>query len=202
MNRELIVSLQHFLEQVPELVSMYESKSMHFPEKVKEWCIGCENTLKKHNKPQVAEIASLRGDIISTERGAKDPAIQFEKKLTKSKSVSGVAFLTLKKGQHVLHGILDPLNSRMEEARSMVRQVLALADQSGILFQIKNGNNGMTENPVAIWQILASNKELRSGLNSVLIHTTYPEALYLLAENYASWPVKQNPAESRNKSSN
>ncbi len=78
---------------------------------------------------------------------------------------------------------------KMEKARTLIKQVLELADQRGLLPQYGNLDGLEFTTALALWNELAKVQDIRLKLNHILNIVSYAEALNLMAAVLAQWPA-------------
>ena len=198
MKIKLVDELQSLLEQVPDLVNKYESIDFTFTESLKRWLSSGEKLLISHHKPQVSELAGLRGNVVAAERGVYESSFAFNPRMPKRKAAAAIAIFSLKKAQEILQVMLHPIVENVEESRALIKQVLALSDQKGILAQFRMAENEVTNSVLALWNNLAAIEDIRIGLNRILMLVSHAEALFLMEEILEEWPSYSLNEENKN----
>lgn len=164
----LALELQAYILDIPSLVDLYDKKDPTFVEKLKQWFIKCEEVLLRYNKPQTSQMATLRGEIISATRGYFDPCFNISSEsLSKRKASLSLAMFCLKRAEEILTGLVEPFEKQQEEARSLIRQILLVAIQNGMLASFWTGYNGQIAQIQNLWNQLIQYEEIKHGLNQV-----------------------------------
>jgi hypothetical protein len=189
MKIKLINELQVLLEQIPALINKYESDDSSFPEASKQWLRCGEKLLTTYHKSQVSVLAGLRGSIVAAERGVYESSFAFDPKIRKRKASAATAVFSLNKAQEILQTILNPVIGEVEEARTLIKQVLVLADQKNILTEYMEATDAVTKNLLTLWSNLSKTEDIRVGLNRILTLVSHAEALKLMEETLHEWPT-------------
>lgn len=74
----------------------------------------------------------------------------------------------------------EPPAKNIEKARTLIKQVLALADRKGMLPEYYRADGSSRNTLVALWNNLAAKEDIRTRLNHVLTLVSYAEALMLM----------------------
>lgn len=159
---------QIHLEKVSELVDMYSKNEPFFLSKLKEWLAKTEEYLQIEKRPELSRIASLRGSIISAERGIFEPDFAIPAKTPKRKAGAAIGMMCLNKAQDVLNEILLPVKQAEAEAKDTISQVILVSDQNGILHEFWKDKALNSQNIIAYWQGLTQINEIRVGLDKAL----------------------------------
>ena len=187
MKIKLIDELQVLLEQVPALVNKYESNDSSFPESSKQWLRCGEKLLTTYHKAQVSVLAGLRGFIVAAESGVYEPSFALDPKMRKRKASAATAIFSLNRAQEILQSVLNPVVVEVEEARTLIKQVLVLADQKNILAEYMEAADEVTNNLLTLWYNLSKTEDIRVGLNRILTLVSHAEALKLMEEILYGW---------------
>ncbi len=189
MNKQQKDDIQVLFEQVPILINRYESHDSGFVEATKRWFREIEEILKRNKAPQVSELASMRGMITAAEDGIRDPSFIVEQGVRSSKIPAAVASISLKRAQEILNMMMEPFNRNLDEAQTIMRKIMVISGQSGILIPFYN-SNGELKIPVAdIWRYLVEVANIGDGLMRVLSLISYEDAVCLMAECLDSIPL-------------
>lgn len=182
MRTKIIEEIQYLFEQVPNLINKYESQEPTFVEFVKKWFKEAEELLRIQKIHQVGELAGLRGTIEAAESGVYDDTFFVEPGLRPSKVTAAIASLSLNKAQDVLNRVLEPLNRKLEEAGKIIRSIVVISGQLGIIARYSDSAGGLTISVEEFWKQLAAMENIRDGLMQVLTLVTFPEAIYLMKQ--------------------
>ena len=154
----------------------------------RSWLTDAETVLTKHNHASVSRLAGLRAVLDTAREGVFDQSYTIDSRLSRRKASAAVAALCLHEAQDTLHGLLGPLMEKQEEALSLLRQVIAHADQLGLLHEYYGGDPPGGGDVTLLWKRLAGNSEIRPALNRVLAEVLYAEALRILTAALEAWP--------------
>ena len=189
MNKQLKDDLQVLFEQVSVLINRYEAHDPGFVDSVKRWFRDVEAILKKYEVPQISELAGMRGMIIAAEDGVRDPAFIVDPGVRSSKIPAAVAAISLKRAQDILHMVMEPYNRTLDEAQKIMRKVLVISGQSGLLIPFYNPD-GSLKVPVAdLWRYLVEVANIGDGLMRVLSLISFEDAVCLMAECLDTIPL-------------
>lgn len=187
MKTTLAYELQLLLKQLPDIINKYESKNSAFTQSTKLWITSCEKLLTKYNKPQVSELAGLRAIIIAAERGNFESSFVVNAKMSKRKNASAIAAFCLNSGQDILQSLLKPLLAKGEEAKDLMKQILAVANQTGLLDQYLSTESLEINQLHFLWKSLQAKEDIRAGLNRVLTLISYNCAINIMKEILDEW---------------
>ena len=183
----IALELQTFILDVPKLVDLYDQKDPGFLQKLKQWFLECEDILQRYNKPQVAQMAVLRGEIISAERGYVDPYFQINNEKSKRKASLALAMFCLKRAEEILTEMVEPFNKQQEEAKNLIRQILLVANQNNILCSFWENYNGQIGQVQNLWNQLMQIDEMKHGLNQVKSLIPANFAWHIMNEILTEW---------------
>jgi hypothetical protein len=129
LNLEEIEAL---LLKVPALVKRLEERDPEFVLAVKLWLGSAEDVLGKNGMSQTAEVAVCRSGLITAERGfAEDGAAQTKIGARAFKEVRASQLLA--RATEVVAEAIRPRRVQIEEAGRIMLQVVAVADQLGLV---------------------------------------------------------------------
>ena len=172
--------------EVPRLIQQYEERDYRFLSSVNSWLLRCEACFADKQAMQASQVASLRGRLIAAGRGIFEPDFASSVNLKKSKMVDLVALQAIQSSQDILITSVRPLEERLNEAELIILQLIALADQKGLVSHdlIEHARDGATRE---IWHTFAQYNDLKSGLNKVLTFVSFDDALMLLEKHLRLW---------------
>lgn len=186
MNKQQKDDIQVLLEQVPVLISRYEAHDSGFVEATKRWFRDAEEILKRNKAPQVSELAAMRGVIIAAEDGIRDPSLIVEQGVRSSKIPAAVASISLKRAQEILNMMMEPFNRSLDEAQSIMRKVMVISGQSGLLTPFYNPDGALKIQAADIWRYLVEVANIGDGLMRVLSLISFEDAVCLMTECLAA----------------
>lgn len=184
----LIKGLHLLFEEVPILVNKYESRDSDFTFAVKKWLSNGETLLTKNKRPEVSELASLRGTIIAADRGVIDPSFSIDIKLRKGKATRAVTLFSLHKGQSILRSVLDSLIDDAKEAETIIKQIIALAGQNGLLIEYFKNRKPGRQDLKSLWPFLAKTEDIRVGMNRILTLISFDDLVTFTETVLDGWP--------------
>lgn len=185
---QLIKELQVLFEEVPFLVNKYESRDSDFVLVVKQWLSKGEDLLTRNRRPEVSELASLRGIITAADRGIIDPSFSIDSKLRKGKAASAITLFSLNKAQGILQSVLGVSIEDVKEAEMLIKQIIALAGQKGLLGEYFKKPKTNKQNLRSLWTILSKTEDIRVGMNRILSLIPFDDVLVLTETILAGWP--------------
>lgn len=174
MKHSLIDTYEDLLKQsllIPELVTKAAHKDLSFLENLNQWLLDTEEIMKKHNISKCSEIAGLRSKIIATSY-AREP------KVSKRKRLFSVATSIIYDAQSTVLSSLEPMESRIEEARNSIRQLLGVAYQA----DMANPNMDFNQMVQTLWATFSTHEQLKGAVASILVLVNRSDALRILAE--------------------
>ncbi|OGU30648.1 MAG: hypothetical protein A2057_00570 [Ignavibacteria bacterium GWA2_35_9] len=125
-NMEEIHSL---LLNVSSLMKLYELRDSSFVGSVKNWLAMVESILQKNRLPVTAEIAGMRGSIISSEKGEIPPGVNLSKRVTKRKITELVAEHAIQSAVETLSKAISNDLARIRNAEARIFELVILARQ-------------------------------------------------------------------------
>ena len=143
--------------RVTDLVASYEQLDANFAQQVKDWLSQMERTLTASRIPFATELAVLRGNIVSAERGAMPPDLIVRGTPSPRKIVGMVAFNALRKGEEIVRNAVRPMAVQAGEGEDIIRQLVSLARQTGLI---------PADEPIAAdeaWRRISQSPELRNA---------------------------------------
>lgn len=160
--------IEQRLSGVPALVDLHQRRSAHLEGEVKEWLEKMEKTLENNRLSVVGQVSALRGELISSERSShvNGNGNGNGKRITrKDRQATAI---------HLLRGAVDIVSSaiakdqdRIEDARRLCRQLVAVAAAKGVIQPYLNGQADRTEVLRACWKALGDDNDLKPGVVNV-----------------------------------
>lgn len=174
MKQSYINIYEDLLKQsllVPELVTKSANKDVSFLSSLNQWLINTEKIMKDNNIAKCSEIAGLRSRIVYV-------TYSVDSKISKRKRQFSVATSIIDDAQATVLSTLEPIYSRIDEARSAIRQLLGVAYQANMI-EINLDFNQMIQK---LWSSFLSHEQLKGAVASLLVLVNQSDALRLLAE--------------------
>ncbi len=174
MKHSYIDTYKNLLKQcllVPELVTKAAHKDLIFIESLNQWLLNTEEIMKKHNISKCSEIAGLRSKIIAA-------SCAREANRSKRKRLFSVATSIIYDAQSAVLSVIEPMESRIEEARGSIRQLLGVAYQADMV----NPNMDFNQIVQTLWATFSTHEQLKGAVASVLVLVNRSDALRILAE--------------------
>lgn len=142
--------------RVTQLVDAYERGEPSFADDTKRWLMEMQEALTTGRIPFASELSILRGNIVSAEQGAVPPDLVLRGQPSPRKLRALVAFNALRKGEEIVRTATRPLAIQIGEGEDIIRQLVALARQNGVL------SEDDTDAPQA-WARIVATPELRNA---------------------------------------
>jgi hypothetical protein len=156
----------------PDLATQAANKDTHFVVNFIKWLLDTEEVMRKYNIYKCSELAGLRSKIIYI-----DNTIEPKKGSKRNRQLLA-ASAALYEAQSTVLNVLDPIEHRIKEARSAVRQLLGVAYQANML-TLSTDFNQMIK---TLWITFLTHDQLRGAIANILVLVNKPDALRLLAE--------------------
>ena len=151
--------IQGMLLRVPELMDSLEERNPSFPGSVKEWLTQAEQILISNRLAVAAEVAVLRGVLISAERGVIPPGMAFSTRTTVRKIKDASAADVLRKAEELISRAISADAVRFAEGEKLTQQVVAVAQRKGLIPATPRLGNH-TEILKATWQAIIMDPDL------------------------------------------
>lgn len=158
--------------QVPAIVSKATQKSNNFVEALEQWLLKTEEVMEKNRIIQCSEIAGLRSKIINAQYTSEIASNK------KRKHVHSVAVSIVYDAQSTLLAILEPMETRISEAREAIRQLLGVAYQAEMIDVTLEFNHILN----TLWQTFSTHEQLKGLTSKVLVYVDKNDAMRILAE--------------------
>jgi hypothetical protein len=184
-----IVNLEEItskLLQVPSLVNLQETRDPNFANNVKQWLSELEKILENNRIPAAGSVASLRGVLISAERGAIPAGIEFQGRATGRKIREATAADVIRQASDLVSNVIKRDQERIAEAERITRQLVALAKTKGLIREHPHNNN-LADSLKHIWRTMSADPDLSQGTASVEGLIGPNDALIILDRTITSW---------------
>ena len=163
VNLEEIDSM---LLRISSLIDQQEQGDTYFAENVKAWLSKLEKMLESNRMPVAGTVATLRGLLISAERGDLPPDVAFYGRPTRRKIREATAAHVVRQTGDLVSNVIQRDRERVREAEGITRQLVALATAKGILPELSRGKDH-TDLLKAVWRTLSTDPDLASGTVTV-----------------------------------
>lgn len=174
-----LAEIDRLLLEVPSLVQLQERKDVRFPESVESWLQRLEQVLENNRLAIVSNVATTRGELLSTREGWIPPQTAFLGRPTKKKIRRATASSAMESVNQLLTSTLGMDRLRLSEAERLCNQVVANAKASGV-FPVEVGGRDETEFLHGIWSRLLGVPDLRAPLSQIEGLVGRADALVLL----------------------
>ena len=156
MNLE---EVQGELLRVPGLIHELEGRDPSFVGSVKAWLTQAEQVLISNGLAVAAEVAVLRGVLISAERGVIPAGMAFSTRTTMRKIKDASAADVLRKAEELISRAIGADAVRFAEGEKLTQQIVAVAQRKGLI-PITPCVDKHTEMLKAIWQAMIMDPDL------------------------------------------
>ncbi len=151
--------IQAMLLRVPGLVHELEERDPGFVGSVKAWLTQAEQVLINNRLAVAAEVAVLRGVLISAERGVIPPGMTFSTRTTMRKIKDAAAADVLRKAEELIFSAISADAVRFAEGEKLTQQIVAVAQRKGLI-PVTPCVDKHTERLKAIWQAMNMDPDL------------------------------------------
>jgi hypothetical protein len=176
----IIDLLKSKLFEFPGLVDSLKSKEYNFLELLETWMKETETILKNNRISECAVIAGYRSKIIA-------PLFTESQKLSTKKRQLEVASEILFELQHTVMSVIKPYETKVNEARDLLIQLLSIVKQSGAIKYSEQVD--FQEFITSIWQLCSTHEQLKPGTVKILTLISLIDSLRIIAEeiNLVEW---------------
>lgn len=167
----------HLLMETPRIVDSLSTKRPQAVDDFMDWLKKSEKILEEYNCPQVAELASIRSQLLA---GGYRGATRKEQQLA--------ACELLPQAQRVLQLMHDDAVKPIEEARKIVAPLLEAVAQSGaVTFDKKVGFQSFVEQ---VHHLLSQHDQLKVNMVPVNATLSHSDRSWLIADmiELDNWP--------------
>lgn len=151
--------IQGMLLGVPSLIHAFEKRDPNFVEAVKAWMTRAEQILVSNRLSVASNVATLRGILISAERGVLPPGLVFSGRTTARKIRYASAAEVLRKAEEVISDAIRADATQLDEGQRLARQIVSAAQRKGLISSTPIANNH-TETLNAYWNAMITDHEL------------------------------------------
>jgi len=169
----IIESLKSKLLEFPVLVDSLKNKDYNFLELLETWMKETETILMNNRISECAVISGYRSKIIA-------PSFTETQKRSVKKRQVQVASEILFELQHTVVSVIKPYETKVNEARDLLLQILSAVKQSCAL---KYTNQTVFQEFInSIWQLCSTNEQLKPFTVKILTIVSQNDALRIMAE--------------------
>jgi len=164
-----IVNLEEITDmllRVPSLINLQENKDTNFIPEAKRWLLELEKILERNKIPAAGAVASLRGVLISSERGAIPVSIEFQSRATGRKIREATAAYVVRQANDIVSNLIRKDQERISEAERITRQLVSMAKAKGLIREHPYQDN-FAERLRVIWRMMSADQALSQGTQSV-----------------------------------
>ena len=183
MNLE---EIQSILLRVPVLIRELEARDVSFAGSVKTWLTQGEQTLSNNRLTVAAQVAALRGVLISAERGAIPSGMAFTKRATLRMIKDAAAADVLRKAEELMSSAINADAARFAEGEKLTRQIVAVAYRKGLTLVAPDVGTH-SERLKTIWQAMTRDPDLVSATTH-LIGLVGPHDVLILLDRMLPTP--------------
>lgn len=162
LNIVNLEEIQSILLLIPALVDLQQQRDSDFVEEVKNWLKKMEKVLENNRIPAVGNVATLRGVLISAERGVIPVGIELRGRPTGRKIKEATAADVLRHVGELVSNVIHQDRERVAEAKRLGRQLVALAKTKGLICELPSGEQ-YTEMLKVMWRTLSSDPDISPG---------------------------------------
>ena len=171
--------IQGILLRLPEIVDRLEAKDPKFSDLVKVWLKDMERALVNNRLSQAADVAALRSMVTSAERGVVHEGVEFTGRKTARKVREAVASDSLRRAEGLVADAIRGDAARIAEGEKLARQLVALAEQKGIIQKFSGAKNHTTR-LTGIWSAMSEDPDLVAGTTALKGLVGFQDALILV----------------------
>lgn len=168
----IIESLKVKLLEFPILVDNLQNKDTSFLQNLQNWMREIELILKNNNISETSEIAGFRSKILA-------PLFSDDKSRSSKKRQISVASETLYEIQNTVLTVLKPYETKVNEARDIVLQLLIVLSQSE---SVKYNGSDFQDFINKIWTLFSTHEQLKPSAAKILTLISQIDALRLIAD--------------------
>lgn len=118
---------------VPGFIHDFERRDPKFTDAVKAWLTQVEHVLLNNRMAVAAEVAVLRGVLISAERGVLPPGLVFTGRTTARKIKDASAVDVLRKAEELISAAIRRDVERFTEGERLIQQIVIVAQRKGLI---------------------------------------------------------------------
>ncbi len=172
------VCLRQQLSLLPALTGLSAQGDARYPDQAAEWLLATEQELSRLRRHEAGLFATLRGRLVATREGFRDPQVPGE--LTNRKALKAAAAVYLSQGEALLRDTLSALDAQLQPLRGQLAQLIS----AGYLLGLLSPPDGVVHESWLrlCWSRLAEHEQTR-GMAVYLTTALSPvDRLYLFDE--------------------
>lgn len=158
--------IQNMFLRTSDLVDLNEQRNPNFVHCVKQWLSELEKVLNNNRMPVAGTIATLRGILISAERGNIPAGIEFKGRASGRRIREATASKLIRQAVGLVSNAIQKDGERVKEAERITRQLVSIAKTKGLIREVPSGDN-FTDMLKAIWRTMSADQVLSQGIVSV-----------------------------------
>ncbi|MBV6439704.1 MAG: hypothetical protein DYG98_09530 [Haliscomenobacteraceae bacterium CHB4] len=176
MQKSLIDTVHELniqLFAVPGIVDKIQRKEGSAADVLANWLRKTEEILKKYGHAQCAELAGLRGKLLTPE------FVEIRATLKKKERLRAASEI-IYDAQNAVLKLASPMEEKLREAKAILNQILLIVKPSGMLaFEPSSDFNNFIQ---GLWLMLKTNEHVGGGISKVLTLVSQSDAMRMLAE--------------------
>jgi hypothetical protein len=176
VNLEVI---QAMLLRVPGLIHALERRDPDFVGIVKSWLTEAEQVLISNRMAVAAEVAGLRGMLISAERGVMPAGLVFSGRATARKIKQACAADVLRRAEELISKAITEDAARFAEGERLAQQIVSVAQRKGLTMAATSADK-YTEMLNAIWYAMIADPDVGSATTHLAGLVAINDALILV----------------------
>ena len=176
--------------ELPPLIGRYERRDSAFTDLVLAWLSRAETALSSNRRPEAAEVATLRSQVVSTDRGQTQANLAVRGRPTRRKLREAAALATLDPARGALKRSTEDTRQRVIEAENVMRKIVAVADRKG--FDLKLGDAGRWSRLIALFEALRADSDLAVAVTAAVGLVGRFDALILLDRGIESMAMPKS----------
>jgi len=158
--------IQALLLELPAIVRAYEERTGDYPGLARGWMSRLEDKLKANQIPAAGAVAALRAMVVSAERGVIPSGLAFVGSPSVQKTREAAASEAIRRAEETVTAVLRADVAQVDEARRLMRQMVAIAQRKGLLAVIE-GVPTVSDAVNALWSAFLRGAELSAGATRV-----------------------------------
>ena len=188
LNVVNLEEIQRLLLRMPALIDALAERQLSLIGSVKTWLMDGEQIFTNNRLPVAAELAALRGVLISAERGVIPAGMAFSARTTARKVKEATAADVLRRASEIILQATAADAARVAEAEKLMRQVLAVAQRKGLSQVPAHSAYTHSDMLKAIWRAMTEDPDLGVGATRLEGLVGSNDALVLLDRMLPSEP--------------
>jgi hypothetical protein len=185
LNIVNLEEIQGLLLRVPVLIRELDARDPNFAGSVKAWLTQGEQILTSNRLTVAAQVAALRGVLISAERGAVPSGMAFTKRTTTRTIKDAAAADVLRRAEELMSSAIHADTLRFAEGEKLTRQIVAVAHRKKL-----TDAPGVDKHPEilkTIWQAMVKDPDLAAATTH-LVGLVGPHDVLILLDRMLPTP--------------